>query len=380
MSPRQKLYTAFLRQLLPLLALAYVLAAAVTAGLYYLDQREEASSRREQTLETFANVLVKPLWDCNSLTAEGIIHAMTLQPNVRWASAPDQCAQKLIQSGVPSTAAGADTSSTSLRYVDENGRIHPLGELSIAFEPISIFTAAARGLAPQLVIFLSVLIAVLAGALWVFERTIGKPLLQLRRAMHDHEPLASIPADWTAEITEVAQTYNTQLRTLRNQARHDVLTGLANRLKLEEDLNRAIRAARRTGSSGHVLLLDLDHFKTINDAFGHAAGDEILRTVAQRLLACVRDVDTVARLGGDEFVIVLASIPKALHTDDVNALTMRIRQSLAQPIPWKETFLQVQASIGLAEFDRDGTTSDALLEQADARMYRHKKHGNPARP
>ena len=102
MPTRRKLYTQLLRQLLPLIALAYVLAAAVTAGLYYQDQRVTAEAQRKQTLETFAHVLLKPLWDCNSLTADGIIQAITLQPNVQWASAPDQCAQKLIQSGIPS--------------------------------------------------------------------------------------------------------------------------------------------------------------------------------------------------------------------------------------------------------------------------------------
>src|SRR5690606_35850126 len=113
-----------------------------------------------QTLETFANVLVKPLWDCNSLTADGIIRAITLQPNVQWASAPDQCAQKLIESGTPPPQGSADTLNTTLHYVDENGRSHPLGELSIAFKPISVFTAATRNLVPQLAIFLTILAAV----------------------------------------------------------------------------------------------------------------------------------------------------------------------------------------------------------------------------
>ncbi len=373
MSPRQKLYSKFLRQLVPLLALAYVLAGAVTAGLYYQDQREKSRSQRSQTLETFAQVLLKPLWDCNSLTADGIIQAITLQPDIQWASAPDQCAQKLIQSGIPSKHDSEDTMKIPLNYVDENGRTHPLGELSIAFTPISVFTAASRGLAPQLAIFLSMLAAVLAGALWTFERTIGKPLMQLRQAMHKHEALKPIPADWTVELTEVTQTYNTQLQKLRNQARHDVLTGLGNRLKLEEDLSHAIRRAQRTGSPGHVLLLDLDQFKAINDKFGHAAGDEVLRTVAQRLRTCVRDTDTVVRLGGDEFVIVTADIADDPQADPLTALTKRIRQTLAQPIPWQGTFLQIDASIGLAQFERDGSTIAALLAHADASMYQHKK-------
>lgn len=372
MPPRQKLHTRFLRQLLPLLVLAYVLAATVTAVLYYQDQRANAESQRNQTLETFAHVLVKPLWDCNSLTADGIIRAITLQPNVQWASAPDQCAQKLIQSGIPSKPDSVDTLRTPLHYVDENGRSHALGELNITFEPISVFTAASQGLVPQLAIFLTILAAVLASALWIFERTIGKPLLQLRQAMHKHETLDPIPADWTVELTEVTHTYNSQLEKLRSQARHDLLTGLGNRLKLEEDLSRSIRRAERTGSQGHVLLLDLDKFKAINDKFGHAAGDEVLRTVAQRLLACVRDTDTVVRLGGDEFVIVTADIAADPDAYDITALTNRIRQTLIQPIAWHDTFLEIGVSIGLAPFDRHNNTSTALLAQADANMYQQK--------
>ena len=190
--------------------------------------------------------------------------------------------------------------------------------------------------------------------------------------MHKHEELEPIPADWTVELTEVTHTYNTQLQKLRDQARHDPLTGIGNRLKLDEDLSRAIRRAERTGSRGHVLLLDLDKFKTINDKFGHAAGDEVLRTVAQRLLDCVRDTDTVARLGGDEFVIVTADIAAGADTHDIIALTTRIRQTITQAIPWHGTFLQVDVSIGLAQFDLHGNTSAALLAQADANMYHQK--------
>lgn len=376
MSSRQKLHTQFLRQLLPLLALAYILAAALTAGLYYHEQRSSVQSERNQTLETFANVLIKPLWDCNSLTAGGIIQAITLQPNVHWASALDQCAQKLIQSGPPPNHSNVDTLSTSLHYVDENGRSHPLGELNIAFKPISVFTAVSRNLLPQLAIFLTILAAVLASALWIFERTIGRPLLQLRQAMHKHETLDPIPSDWTVELNEVTHTYNTQLQTLRSQARHDPLTGLGNRLKLEEDLSRAIRHVERTGSQGHVLLLDLNQFKAINDTFGHAAGDEVLLAVAQRLLACVRASDTVIRLGGDEFVIIAVDIAADSATDHITALTKRITQALALPIAWQDTFLQISASIGLAPFDRRGNTSTALLAQADANMYRQKTQGS----
>jgi len=371
-TPPRKLYTRFLRQLLPLLALAYILAAALTTGLYYQNKRTAASDQRSQTLDTFAHVLVKPLWDCNSLTASGIIQALTLQPDVQGVSAPDQCAQKLIQAGKLPDKDSKDTLSAPLHYVDEMGTAHALGELRIAFQPLSIFTAVSRSLVPQLAVFLSMLAAVLASALWTFRRTIGQPLLQLRQAMRGHQALDPVPADWTDEISEVTRTYNAQLRELRHQALHDPLTGLGNRLLLEERLDHI----KKTGLQGHVLLLDLDRFKPVNDTFGHAAGDEVLRTVAQRLLACVRDSDTVVRLGGDEFAIVA---PGTVEASDADALVTRIQQALTQPIPWRDTPIRIAPSIGLMRFDRDDCAATALL-RADADMYRAKSMSRKLRP
>jgi diguanylate cyclase (GGDEF)-like protein len=244
------------------------------------------------------------------------------------------------------------------------GTAHALGELRIAFRPLSIFTAISRSLVPQLAVFLSMLAAVLASALWTFRRTIGQPLLQLRQAMRGHQALDPIPADWTDEISEVTRTYNAQLRELRHQALHDPLTGLGNRLLLEERLEHI----KKTGAQGHVLLLDLDRFKPVNDTFGHAAGDAVLRTVAQRLLTCVRDLDTVVRLGGDEFAIVA---PGTVEDSDADALVTRIRQALTPPIPWRDTSIRITPSIGLTRFDRDDCAATALL-QADADMYRAK--------
>src|SRR5690606_24976483 len=126
---------------------------------------------------------IKPLWDCNSLTASGIIHALMLQDDVRGVRALDQCVQQPIQAGVVPAQDSKDILSTQLQYIDEAGRTHALGELRIAFQPFSIFTAASRGLAPQLAVFLSMLAAVLASALCSLNRTVGHPLASLQRAM-----------------------------------------------------------------------------------------------------------------------------------------------------------------------------------------------------
>ncbi len=297
---------------------------------------------------------------------------MILQPDVRGVSALDQCAQKTIHAGALPEKDGEDTLSTPLRYIDELGRSHDLGELRISFEPISILTAVSRGLAPQLAVFLSMLAAVLASALWTFDRTIGIPLSQLRQAMREHKSLEPVPAGWTEELTEVTQTYNTLLQELRRQARHDPLTGLANRRLLEEHLERVLLQAERTGSEGHVVLIDLDKFKPINDTLGHAAGDEVLRTVAQRLRACMRSTDIVARVGGDEFVIVTSTASPGTATDDAFALVARIREAMTQPLLWEETSIKISFSLGLARFGKGRTSSAALLAEADANMYEDK--------
>ncbi|MGE4449839.1 MAG: diguanylate cyclase [Castellaniella sp.] len=131
-----------------------------------------------------------------------------------------------------------------------------------------------------------------------------------------------------------------------------------------------------TSLQGHVLLLDLDRFKPVNDTFGHAAGDEVLRTVAQRLLACVRDSDTVVRLGGDEFAIVA---PSTVEASDADALVTRIQQALTRSIPWRNTPIRIAPSIGLMRFDRDDCAATALL-RADADMYRAKAMSRKPRP
>lgn len=369
-APPQKLYTRFVRRLLPLLVLTFILAAIGTAWVYYQSQQTEINRHRKQTLEVFAQALTKPLWDCDSITARGIIEALTLQPNVLGTSAPDQCAQQVMVVGIEPVPGRADTLSTELQYIDEFGNGHELGQLNIAFHHHSVFSAISKGMIRQIVIFLSMLAAVLVIALWTFKRTVSNPLEQLCKAMSSHRELDPVPAGWAREIIEVAQTYNAQVRDLRHQVLHDPLTGLGNRLLLEERLKLAILHARRMGTHGHVMLLDLDRFKQVNDAYGHAAGDEVLRTTARRLLECVRASDTVVRLGGDEFIIITADAP---GSEDISALATRIKQQLAQAIHWKNISLHVTASVGIARFVRDGDSLAALMAHADADMYSHKQ-------
>jgi diguanylate cyclase (GGDEF)-like protein len=154
-------------------------------------------------------------------------------------------------------------------------------------------------------------------------------------------------------------------------ARHDVLTRLPNRAAFVERLEQAIADAGR-GSLAAVLCLDLDHFKEVNDTLGHPVGDGLLRAVADRLSACVRQVDTVARFGGDEFAVVQANPERA---EDVGLLARRIIEVLSLPYQLDDHQVVVGASIGIALIPGDGADPDTLLKNADIALYRAKSDG-----
>jgi diguanylate cyclase (GGDEF)-like protein len=155
-----------------------------------------------------------------------------------------------------------------------------------------------------------------------------------------------------------------------HDATHDALTSLPNRTLLVDRLDRSIAHARRNGTSCAVLFLDLDRFKEVNDTFGHAAGDGLLRSVAARLRTCVRDEDTVARLAGDEFVVLL---PFLASPDDVLLVAQRVLDALGKPITVAEERMLLAASVGIAVYPNDGATADEVLASADAAMYRAKE-------
>ncbi|WP_158219951.1 bacteriohemerythrin [Ideonella sp. A 288] len=164
-----------------------------------------------------------------------------------------------------------------------------------------------------------------------------------------------------------------EVPALRRQAFHDRLTGLPNRVLLLDHLAMAIAQARRHGHRVGVLFIDLDGFKAINDQFGHASGDEVLRAVAGRLVGCVRAGDTVARLGGDEFAIVLAQVDRLQH---MALVADKVLQAVAAPIPGAACReYRVGASIGISAFPEHGAEIDRLLAHADTAMYRSKLRG-----
>jgi diguanylate cyclase (GGDEF)-like protein/PAS domain S-box-containing protein len=155
-------------------------------------------------------------------------------------------------------------------------------------------------------------------------------------------------------------------------AQHDGLTGLPNKLLLLDRLTQAVAMADRHGENVTVLYLDIDRFKHVNDTAGHAIGDQLLQSIAKRLIDCVRGSDTVSRLGGDEFAVLLCDVA---HKQDVAMTAKKILAALSKPHLIDNIELHVSASIGIATYPGDGSTAEQLLNNADTAMYRAKDSG-----
>jgi diguanylate cyclase (GGDEF)-like protein len=169
--------------------------------------------------------------------------------------------------------------------------------------------------------------------------------------------------------TESLEAANRQLRHL---ATHDALTGVPNRVLLDDRLSQAIAHSERDGQQFAVLMLDLDRFKPINDSLGHRAGDAVLNEVARRLNSVIRNIDTVARVGGDEFVLIVSPAPTRADAEQIGT---RANEALQMQMRIAGVDLHVSSSIGIAFYPADGTTSESLLAHADAAMYCAKQRG-----
>jgi diguanylate cyclase (GGDEF)-like protein/PAS domain S-box-containing protein len=159
---------------------------------------------------------------------------------------------------------------------------------------------------------------------------------------------------------------------MAHSAQHDFLTGLPNRMLLNDRVSQAMALARRHIKKVAILFLDLDGFKHINDSLGHAIGDKLLQSVAKRLVDCVRGSDTVSRQGGDEFVILLSEVERS---EDAALKAGRMLQAVAAPHSIDHHDLHVTTSIGVSVYPDDGLDSETLIKNADTAMYQAKENG-----
>lgn len=183
-----------------------------------------------------------------------------------------------------------------------------------------------------------------------------------------NKPIAG--GGWLATHEDVTERQRSEDR-IAHMARHDALTDLPNRMLLLEQLNHEIKRVKR-GECLAVLCLDLDQFKSVNDALGHHIGDELLKLVGERLRGCTRELDVVARMGGDEFAIIMTQMEQAA---DAATLSKRIRDSVIKPYQVEGHQIVTDISIGISVAPMDAVESDELLRNADMALYDAKADG-----
>jgi diguanylate cyclase (GGDEF)-like protein len=184
--------------------------------------------------------------------------------------------------------------------------------------------------------------------------------------------LSVLDARMESKTARMASSLREANAELQHLVLHDTLTKLPNRLLLEDRVQQAVEECRRMGGHCAVLFVDLDRFKTLNDSLGHFAGDTVLRTIAERLRATVREADTVSRMGGDEFVVLLKHVARA---EDAGEVARKIIEAVSRPIVMNEHELRIGSSIGVSVFPDHGDNSARLIANADAAMYHVKKSG-----
>jgi diguanylate cyclase (GGDEF)-like protein len=204
---------------------------------------------------------------------------------------------------------------------------------------------------------------------------------KLRALQAGAKDFVSKPFDWDEVLVRVHNMLEVRLlhdqarehaKLLESMALEDPLTGLANRRLLPERVWMAIAHARRNRSAMAVVYLDLDGFKEVNDTLGHAAGDVLLKNVAERLLGAVREEDTVARLGGDEFMIALWHVNGA---EDTGMVAAKLIEMVAEPYDIDGHNVTITISAGASIYPDHGEDADALMKSADVALYEAKRSG-----
>ena len=319
----------------------------------------------------------------------------------------DRGRRVLVQDEFAQTAALVDQTAESVLLQADQGP-HAFAPLLAAFvgRPVLISSEETRlilGLARplegvlkqtdqlgrtivQIVILVSLACAFLAV---LVARALTRPINSMIAAVHrfsNDNKVLPLPVERSDEIGMLARSFARMQSQIRKQmddlhdsheelehlAQHDMLTELPNRRMFMDRLEQAIARAERTEEGFALLFIDIDNFKSFNDTLGHAAGDAVLKTVAQRLAANTRRIDTVARLGGDEFV---AMIDNFSDRNLISAFTEKLLAALKAPMEFEGHTLCVEFSIGISQFPDDGSTAEEVINNADRAMYRTKAGG-----
>jgi diguanylate cyclase (GGDEF)-like protein/PAS domain S-box-containing protein len=242
---------------------------------------------------------------------------------------------------------------------------HPMAEV------FQILDAMSRELAPHtmnLVVDVDRTVRLPSNCILVRRDGFETPIEDSVAPIHDREGKAT----GAVIVFRDVSTARAMAAQMTHSAQHDFLTGLPNRMLLNDRVTQAIVLAPRHSKKVAVLFLDLDGFKHINDSLGHPTGDKLLQSIAKRLVACVRSSDTVSRQGGDEFVVLLSEMEQS---EDAAISALRILQAVAEAHTIDHHDLHVTASIGLSVFPDDGKDAETLIKNADTAMYQAKENG-----
>ncbi|MBB1075545.1 diguanylate cyclase [Rhodoferax sp. 4810] len=307
----------------------------------------------------------------------------------------------LVQDEFPATQALVDGKLSQV-VLEANADAHASAPLVAAFIASKIKGASSEG---QVILGLSqprssvlnrshalgMTILQIAGGLGLagfalallLARWVTRPLNTMSTAVArftPEQPIDGLPVQRQDELGQLARSFDHMQQQIRQQftelqanrqelehlARHDALTGLANRRLFMERLEEALERAKRTQAPLAVMFIDMDHFKKINDAWGHDAGDAALQWVAQQLLANTRKTDTVARLGGDEFVVLLES---PVQREQIDSVAQKLIDGMREPWFYDGHLCSIGLSMGISTYPQNGDTPDALLTSADSAMY-----------
>ncbi|MGY2238114.1 diguanylate cyclase domain-containing protein [Pseudomonas gingeri] len=262
-----------------------------------------------------------------------------------------------------------------------------LGWTVITRQTLEEAYAPAKELQRDILVWGVALAVIIAFVGWLLATWFTRPLQAIAKAadrLSVGESMEIPEIRGTREIAQLSQSIRHLVDSLSNQqtalgmmeslAHHDALTGLPNRAALEKYLPRAQQRSQSQNNCLALLYLDLDGFKPINDQFGHAGGDELLREVAGRLRACLREGDMVARLGGDEFLMVL-QVPRSDALNQARAIANRVLVSLGQSIMLHKVAARIGCSIGGAVWPLDNPDLSDVLGLADQALYRAKHAG-----
>jgi diguanylate cyclase (GGDEF)-like protein len=391
--------------------LTLLISSVVFAGMFFHSIREQRDSSLVLLAHTIANAAGAAIASNDSTAAaralEETIRPCEIVCRVTIRSGTGLDSVVLAQATKPCSSTPASrwknkltsmlSSGTVRSDIDHNGQRVGIIEITSNND---VFTSFLYYLAAVLTLCLTLPVLMARAQTHWIERRFATELASLSGMAHaarlEGDFTRRLPAFEIAEFNGLGQDFNalfseiqarnaelalrqshleTINRTLSSQAMCDALTGLANRACFSEQLEIAINKARTDGTRVGVLYIDNDHFKDVNDNFGHAAGDSLLVNVGKRLSGAVRESDLVARLGGDEFVILLAPVN---GEDDLRHVSNKVLSAMSRKLRLAEregVDIELGVSIGMAVFPDQANDASTLLRAADHAMYRAKRLG-----